>query len=117
MTNKPTEQPPLNTKHIDKWPELPDCKEPAMYSVIVNGERRTFLVSKRKRQVLEGLINYPIACASKCRLSDSVLHLRRDFGLDIEMKMYQSADESDGESYGVYFLKSAVERVEEALVG
>jgi hypothetical protein len=116
MTDTAIEQPPLNTKHISKWSELPDCKDPAMYSIIVNGERRTFLVSKKKRQVLEGLIHHPLACASKCRLSDCVLHLRRDYGLDIEMKMYQSADESDGESYGVYFLKSEVERVEEALL-
>lgn len=109
MTDKTIEQPPLNTLHVNRWDELPDCKEPAMYSVTVNGEPKTILVSKKNRQVLEGLINQPVACASKCRLSDNVLHLRRDHGLDIEMKMYKSTDKSGGESYGVYFLNSEVE--------
>ena len=101
--------PPANTIHVSRWDDLPDEIKPATYRVIDTGH--TFTVQKKTRQTLEGLIRQPVACASKCRVSDRVLLLRRDCGLNIEMEMFKGDGHSQGESYGVYFLKSKVERI------
>ena len=102
-------KPPVNTLHANRWDEFPDTVKPGTYRVI--DADRTFTVRKKTRQTLEGLLNQPVACASKCRISDRVLILRRDCGLNIEMEMFQGDGTSQGENYGVYFFKSEIERV------
>ena len=103
---------PSNTLHVNRWDELPDTVKPATYRVVETN--RKFTVQKKTRQTLEGLRNQPVACASKCRISDRVLLLRRDCGLNIEIEMFQSDGDTQGESFGVYFLESKVERIVEA---
>ena len=103
---------PPNTLHANRWDEFPDTVKPATYRIV--GTDHKFTIQKKTRQTLEGLRNQPVACASKCRISDRVLILRRDCGLNIEMEMFQSDGDTQGESFGVYFLESKVERIVEA---
>ena len=116
MTNsiQKNSQPPANTLHVNRWSDLPDCTEPAVYRIHGDGSSVLFSVSKKRRQVLEGLMQRPLACSSKCRLSQAVLTLRRDCGLVIEMRMFDGSEASDGDRFGIYFLKSEIERVEPA---
>ena len=100
---------PVNTLHVNRWDDLPDDIKPATYRVVETNHK--FTVQKKTRQTLEGLINQPVASASKCRISDRVLLLRRDCGLNIEMEMFRGDGTTQGENYGVYFLKSEIERV------
>ena len=79
---EPGDKPPINTKRIYRWADLPDTTAPAVFIVQDDGEEvPKFTVSRHMRQVLEGLMHGPIFAASYCRLSDQVLPLRRDKGL------------------------------------
>lgn len=112
---KQVTKPPSNTLFADGWDDLPDTTHPAAYRI--EGQDQTFTVRKKTRQVLEALMRQPVACASRCRISDRVLLLRRDNGLTIKMTMFPGDGTSQGEAFGVYFLKSEIERAEEATTG
>lgn len=104
-----TEQPPRNARRsIYAWKHLPQGTELASF-LIENDGQEPFEVtlSKHQRQVLEGLMQYPVYAASYCRISDQVSPLR-EMGIDIETKMYRNDPETGRERYGVYFLHSKV---------
>ncbi|MGD1885456.1 MAG: hypothetical protein ACFB11_24680 [Paracoccaceae bacterium] len=107
------DRPPSNAKRVYRWADLPDLRQPALYRVTDAGhEPREIVVSKNKRRVLEGLLRSPIFAASYCRLSDQVLPLRRDEGINIECKMYRNDADTGRQKFGVYSLVSSVERIE-----
>ena len=107
-----SDKPPTNTRRIYAWDDLPQTTEPALYRITDPGqEPRTVTVSKNTRRVLEGLMRGPLFAASYCRLSDKVLPLRRDHGVDIVCTLYRSDEETGRERYGVYTLVSKVERL------
>ena len=109
-----TTKPPPNAKRVYRWDDLPPTLDAALYSVADgDGEVRIISASRRKRQVLEGLMRAPLFAASYCRISDKVLPLRRDDGIDIECEMYRNDPETGRERYGVYVLKSKVERIDQ----
>lgn len=106
------ERPPSNSKRVYRWTDLPNHTDGALYRVTDPGkEPREIFARKHKQQVLEGLMQSPLYAASYCRLSDQVLPLRRDDGIEIECKLYQSDAETGRQKFGVYFLKSKVERI------
>ncbi|WP_073333838.1 hypothetical protein [Wenxinia saemankumensis] len=72
---------------------------------------RHAVLSKRNRQVLDALRQGPVYCASPVRLSDKVLILKRDYGLDIETIRIDGDEEG---RFGVYRLVSAVRLVRDA---
>ena len=100
---------PSNTLHANRWSDLPDMTEQVTYRVIDTDHH--FTVRKKTRQTLEALLKQPVASASKCRISDRVLILRRDCGLDIKTETFKGDGTSESESFGVYFLKSKIEKV------
>ncbi len=109
------ELPPSNALRVYRWADLPNLTTPALYRVTDPGqEPREIYASKHKRQVLEGLMRSPLYAASYCRLSDKVLPLRRDDGVNIECKLYNNDPETGRERFGIYFLVSKVELVEES---
>ena len=98
---------PANAWDVTKWADLPDKTAQARYRIVREGKRnRIVTVSKKRRQVLEGLMQRPVISASRARLSDKVLHLKREIYVDIETLVY--ANEEGGE-FGVYFLKCDVQ--------
>lgn len=104
--------PPANAKRVYKWADLPDHTDAARYMVTDPGqEPREIIVSNHQRQVLEGLMRSPIYAASYCRVSDQVLPLRRDHGVNIRCDMYRNDPETGRERYGIYVLESEVVRV------
>ena len=110
---EPGAKPPPNTKRIYRWADLPDAAKPAKYRVETPGEQaRIITVSRRKRQVLEGLMQSPVLAASYCRLSDNVLPLRRDHGVAITCTLYKQDPETGRDRYGVYTLDSKVTRID-----
>lgn len=111
MTDK-TLTPPPNAKRIYAWKDTPDLTDSAVYRVTDPGQDpREIVVSKNQRRVLEGLMRNPLYAASYCRVSDQVLPLRRDHGVEIHCEMYRNDPETGRERYGVYFLRSKVELV------
>ncbi|GAB5447177.1 MAG: hypothetical protein Gyms2KO_20500 [Gymnodinialimonas sp.] len=105
--------PPRNARRIYRWADLPSASKPAQYRVTDPGqEPRVITVSRRKRQVLEGLMQAPIFAASYCRLSDNVLPLRRDHGVDIACTIYNNDADTGRDRYGIYTLVSKVERID-----
>ena len=110
-TDKKT--PPANAQRVYRWDDLPGATDLATFRVTDNDQdAREIVVSNHQRQVLEGLMKRPLYAASYCRLSDQVLPLRRDHGIDIECEMYANDPETGRQRYGVYFLKSKVTRTE-----
>ncbi|WP_170545333.1 hypothetical protein [Ruegeria arenilitoris] len=107
------EHPPTNALRVYRWADLPNLTAPALYRVTDPGqEPREIYASKHKRQVLEGLMRSPLYAASYCRLSDQVLPLRRDDGVNIECKMYRGDADTGRQKYGIYVLVSQVELIE-----
>ena len=75
---EPGSRPPSNAKRIYRWDDLPDAKGIERYIVNPNdANAEEIKLAKRKRQVLEGLMQGPIYAASYCRLSDQVMPSRR----------------------------------------
>ena len=110
--NQKFELPPANALRVYGWSDLPNLTEPALYRITDPGqEPREIYASKHKRQVLEGLMRSPLYAASYCRLSDKVLPLRRDDGVNIECKLYSNDPETGRERFGIYFLVSKVELI------
>lgn len=104
-------KPPTNARRIYRWTDLPNTTERASYVVQDDGgEPREIVISRHQRQVLEGLMQSPIFAASYCRISDQVLPLRRDHGVDIRCDMYANDPETGRQRYGVYTLVSTVTR-------
>ncbi|CUH45419.1 hypothetical protein [Ruegeria atlantica] len=107
------ELPPTNALRVYRWADLPNLTASALYRVTDPGqEPREIHASKHKRQVLEGLMRSPLYAASYCRLSDNVLPLRRDDGVNIGCKLYRNDPETGRQRYGIYFLVSTVELIE-----
>lgn len=103
------EHPPAGTQTIRRWLDLPDKQAPAVYIIRDDaGDERRATISRNARRLLEGLRRGPVLCASPCRLSDMVLHLKRTHGLSISTKMYANDRATDRTRYGVYFLASDV---------
>lgn len=107
--------PPPDAKRVYRWADLPDATERAAYLITdEGGEPRQITVARHQRQVLEGLMRAPIYAASYCRISDQVLPLRRDHGVDIRCDMYANDPETGRERYGIYTLVSDVQREDAA---
>ncbi|MGR3492065.1 MAG: hypothetical protein ACU0DW_08400 [Shimia sp.] len=109
------ERPPPNTRRVYGWDDLPNLTSPASYWIETEGrDRRRTTLAKHTRQTLEGLIRSPLFAASYCRLSDQVLKLKTDHGIDIECSMYRGDPETGRLRYGVYFLRSTVTPIADA---
>ena len=103
----------LNARRVTRVADLPDLKQPATY-LVTNGERKPDrkVLNKRQRQVTEALMGGLLYCASPVRLSDIVL-LLRERGIDIETEMFKGDPGTDTEKFGVYRLRSNIQRVGE----
>ena len=113
MTEIKEQKPPSNAKRVYRWNDLPSATDYAWFRVTGSGqEPRDILVRYHQRQVLEGLIQSPIYAASYCRISDQVLPLRRDHGVSIECEMFTNDPETGRQRFGVYTLRSKVERID-----
>lgn len=94
-----------NARWIRSRKDLPDTRDEADYFVLDgDGKSKTVTLSKRLRQVLEALLCGPIRCASPVRLSDAVLILRRDYGLNIETDFHTDGEGDEAVTFGVYTL-------------
>lgn len=108
---------PSNALRVFSWDQTPNLTKPAAYAVHNEGqEPQTIVVSKNTRRVLEALMTSPVYAASYCRISDKVLPLRRDHGVDIECVIYDSDLPTKRARFGVYFLKSKVIRLDDQKV-
>ena len=107
MKRRVSGNPPTNALNVNCWDDLPNKTKPAHYRIVRDGKRNRIVeVSKKRRRVLEGLMQRPVVSASRARISDKVLHLKCQNYVDIETIVY--TNENDGE-HGVYFLKCNVE--------
>lgn len=107
-------RPPEDAKRIMRWRDLPNKIASAVYEVTDDaGDTRSVRISKNKRRVLEGLMIAPMYCASPVRISDLVHILKRDYGVDIGMDLYEDDRETDRAKFGIYTLNSKVVRVDE----
>ncbi len=111
---KINDKPPANARRKNRWRDFPNTVAPAQYLITDDtGETRTVTISKNKRRVLEGLMVAPMYCASPVRISDLVHILKRDYGVDIGMDLYEDDRETDRAKFGIYTLNSKVVRVGE----
>ena len=95
--------------HIWRVADLPQNRAPAFYEITNgDGEPRTVLLSKRKRQVLDLLCIGPVFAASPVRIGDTVHVLRREIDLDVETKMHPGDPLTGAGDYGSYHLRSRV---------
>lgn len=110
---EPGETHPKNAKRIYAWKDFKCDKRPEKFTVQDEGdEPRTIALSNNKKRVLVGLMGGPIFAASYCRISDQILPLRRNYGLNITCTIYKGDPETGREIYGVYTLESKVTRID-----
>lgn len=81
--------------------DLSDLKNPEHYSI--DSEYKG-TIKNRHPDILETLLNSPLFCTIPERLSDEVLHLKRDFDVSIDT-------ETNGEGRKYYRPQSIVERI------
>ncbi|MDD9726531.1 hypothetical protein PVV74_13760 [Roseovarius sp. SK2] len=109
MNKKTDTKPPQNTQWIISRRDLPCRRGGAHYEVQhADGKRESITLSNRKRQVLDALVRNPIYCASPVRLSDIVLLLRNENGLNIETEFFQENDGIENTRFGIYVLVDEV---------
>lgn len=103
------QKPTKDTLRIMRVTDLPQARDQAMYQ-IQNGDQKPRVVTleKRKRQIMDLLMQGPVYCASPVRISDVVHILKREVGLDVETRFYPGDKATGSGDYGVYFLKSQV---------
>lgn len=102
-------KPPSDALRIYSWDQTPNLTASATYQVQnESDEPHKIVVSKNTRRVLEALMNSPVYAASYCRISDKVLPLRRDHGVEIDCVIFEGDTPTKRQRFGVYFLKSKV---------
>ena len=102
----------MNARRISRWDDTPRTTDYAVYHVHEDGKApRDICVGRNTRRVLEALRRSPIYSASVCRLSDQVLLLRDQHGVDIDCTLYRADPDTGRERFGVYTLLSRVERI------
>ncbi len=106
--------PPANAQRVRCAEDLPQTRSPAKYEVRMGGETKTLVLHKRRRQVLELLMRNPVYCASPVRLSDIVMVLKRDNGLDVETLTFPGDPKLGIGDFGIYILRSHVLRADTA---
>ena len=115
MTTKPNvvDRPPPNTLRVNAWRDMPEDRTPARYEVQSGGaDPKAIIVSKGPRVVLDALIKQPVFCASPVRISECVSVLRHDFGVPIDMTVYENDRATGRRRFGVYTLAADVRRIE-----
>ncbi|MCV2866915.1 hypothetical protein OE647_19615 [Defluviimonas sp. WL0075] len=110
---KTDKTPPRNAQRIYRVGELPKDRTPAHYRITRrDGEAVTVTLQKRRRQILDLLMQGPVYCASPVRISDIVCVLKHELGLDVETVIYPGNRQAGAGDYGIYFLRSAVARLD-----
>lgn len=105
------DKPPSNSQRVHRVADLPPERGPTTYVIVNNDEDpKTMTLQKRKRQIMDLLLQGPVYCASPVRISDIIHILKREIGLDVETKFYAGDKATGSGDYGVYFLKSRVHR-------
>ncbi|SLN23366.1 hypothetical protein ROJ8625_00938 [Roseivivax jejudonensis] len=104
--------PPKNARRIWRVADLPKDRRPVAYEIRnTDGSVRVCLLSKRKRQIMDLLIDAPVYCASPVRISDIVHVLKRETGVEIHTDYYAGDPNTGAGAYGTYTLVSRVHRV------
>ena len=73
-----------------------------------DGDEREVTLSRGNLRILKTLQRGPVFCASPVRLSDRILVLKRDFGVNIRTDMFSAGSGSNRESYGTNTLLDTV---------
>lgn len=108
-------KPTKNTLYVERWLGLNFPTDVAAFEVTNKAsESHTIHVSKNMRRVLEGLMEQPLYCASRCRIGHYVDLLRKEQHVDIETDWYSSDPETNRMRYGVYRIVSEVTRIDRA---
>ena len=101
-----------NTQYPQGWNQLLQAAEPETWLIEpVELEPFKITLAKGTLRVFKTLVNGPLACPSRLRISDRVLILRRDYGLKITTEMYPGNGHSECQRFGVYFLQDKAIRV------
>ena len=105
----------INTaRHIWGKKDLPQDRAPWVYEIHnEEGKAQRIILKNRTRQTIDALNRGPIFAASPVRLSNSIMILRRDYGVEIETHIF-SANDGSGGSYGIYELTSRVKPIDRA---
>lgn len=112
MRKDEQKKPPETARRIWRAADLPPHRGEAWYGVQNGADpERPFLLSKRRRQVMDLLTTAPVYCASPVRISDVVHLLKQETGIEVETEYYPGDPETGVGAYGVYFLQSKVRRL------
>mgnify|MGYP001800072087 CR=1 FL=1 len=106
-------QPPTSTRYSQSWNPLEQAQPPETW-LIEPKEGEAFEVrfpANGTLRVFKTLVKAPLACPSRLRISDRILILRRDYGLNITTEMYPGNGQSECQRFGVYFLEDKATRV------
>ena len=108
-----TTKPPSNALRAEAWRDLAQDKDLQTYLVTpTEGKPFTVKLRKNNRRILDTLIERPIFAASPVRISDNVHILKRDYGINIETKMFENDTETDRAKFGVYFLVDHIKPIQ-----
>ncbi|WP_171172692.1 hypothetical protein [Ruegeria sp. HKCCA0370] len=112
MNTKTPELLVRNALWVTAWRDLSPDTEPAEYRVTgESSETRNIWVSKKKRRMLDSLIDGPVHCASPCSLSHFVMGLRDEQGPNIKTIRFDNDPKAGRSRFGVYSLLDSVTRI------
>ena len=96
---------PKSPRRIARRADLPKSKTPASYCVETPSGQTVLHANKRKRQVLEALIEGPIFCASAVRIGPRVQELREELGKEfITTNWHRGYEDGEPIRFGSYEL-------------
>jgi len=106
-------KPPSNALNSGNWNAISKQTKRTTFEVLGgDGKSRTISVANNCLRVLDCLTKRPLYCASRARISQEVSTLKHRYGLDIETLLYRNDPQTGRKTYGVYFLRSKVKRVD-----
>lgn len=108
----PESGPPANATSILAWDDcVPTPKKDTVTLISPEGDERTITLTKGNLRILRTMQRSPVYCASPVRISDRVLILKRDYGVNIRTDMYAAKGGTECERFGVYTLLDTVHPV------
>lgn len=99
-------QPPLEYLDAQKWAHFPQVEGKRTFQVTKRtGKTHKITIADHTLHVLLGVMQRPVCCASRARISQYVSRLNKVHDVQIETVMY------DNYAWGLYFLIDKVEMI------
>lgn len=112
QTRIPTDTPPPNSQRNMSWDDFPQAQSPETFELVSpSGDIHNITLGKGTLRVFKALVNGPLYAASPVRISDRILILKQDHGVNIQTLMFNNDRVTGRQRFGVYVLMDTARRL------